>query len=471
MLTLESLTAISPLDGRYRMRTGELSDLVSEFALIRLRVEVEIEWFIHLANEPTIKDIPKLDATTEERCRDVWRHFDIDDARTIQATELEINHDVKAVEYFVKNKLRNLGLEHCIEFVHFACTSEDINNLAYGLMLKRSRQTCLLPAMEDVMQAIAILAQEFAEIPMLSRTHGQPASPTTVGKEMANFIARLENRLRDIENCPIYGKMNGAVGNYNAHLIAYPDVNWTSLSENFVSSLGLAFNPITAQIEPHDYMGKLFRELQALNQVLLDFNRDMWSYISIGYFKQRLIENEVGSSTMPHKVNPIDFENAEGQLGLAGAIFNHLAGKLTVSRWQRDLSDSTALRSVGTAFGHCIVAYLSTLRGIQKLDLDRDVIANDLKASWEVLTEAIQTTMRKHGINESYEQLKRWTRGRHFDETVYRDILGQLELPAEALAELEALTPETYTGLASSLAHETASRVISRKTAINSDED
>ena len=354
--------------------------------------------------------------------------------------------------------------------MHFACTSEDVNNLAYGLLLRRSRQTCLLPSIEGVLQAIAILAQEYAEIPMLSRTHGQPASPTTVGKELANFVARMEVCLNDFENCPIYGKMNGAVGNYNAHFIAYPHVNWTSLSEDFVSSLGLTFNPMTTQIEPHDYMAKLFQELQAINQVLLDFNRDVLGYISIGYFKQRLIENEVGSSTMPHKVNPIDFENAEGQIGLAGALLNHLAAKLTVSRWQRDLSDSTALRSVGTAFAHCMVAYSSTLRGIQKLDLDKNVIAKDLEVSWEVLTEAIQTTMRKHGIKEPYERLKQWTRGRHFDESVYRDILSRLELPAEALKELEALTPTTYIGLASSLAHQTASRILSRKSS-KPDED
>ncbi len=462
-MTLESLTAISPLDGRYHARTGDLSHLVSEFALIRLRVEVMIEWFIHLANEPEIENTVKLDPATEEQCRDVWRLFDIEHARTIQTIESETNHDVKAVEYFVKDNLRDLGLDDYVEFVHFACTSEDVNNLAYGLMLKRCRQVCLLPAIEDVLQAIANLAQEFAEIPMLSRTHGQPASTTTVGKELANFVARIENRCNDLAKCSIFGKMNGAVGNYNAHVIAYPDVNWADVSEAFVSSLGLAFNPMTTQIEPHDYMAKFFHELQAVNQVLLDFNRDIWSYISIGYFKQRLIEKEVGSSTMPHKVNPIDFENAEGQIGLAGALLNHLAGKLPVSRLQRDLSDSTALRSVGTAFGHCMVAYSSTLRGIQKLDLDKDVIANDLDATWEVLAEAIQTIMRKHGIKEPYERLKEWTRGRHFDAAVYRDILSQVELPAEALTELEALTPATYTGLASSLAQETASRIISRK--------
>ncbi len=462
-MTLEPLTAISPLDGRYRARTGELSDLVSEFALIRLRVEVMIEWFIHLANEPAIVHTAKLDPATEEQCRDVWRRFDIANARTIQTIESETNHDVKAVEYFVKDKIRDLGLDDCVEFVHFACTSEDVNNLAYGLMLQRSRQVCLLPAIEDVLQAIANLAQEFAEIPMLSRTHGQPASTTTVGKELANFVARIEHCRNDLANCSIYGKMNGAVGNYNAHVVAYPDVKWADLSETFVSSLGLAFNPMTTQIEPHDYMAKFFHELHALNQVLLDFNRDIWSYISIGYFKQRLIENEVGSSTMPHKVNPIDFENAEGQIGLAGALLNHLAEKLAVSRLQRDLSDSTALRSVGTAIGHCMVAYSSTLRGIRKLDLDKGVISNDLEASWEVLAEAVQTIMRKHGIKEPYERLKELTRGRHFDAAVYRDILSQVELPAEALTELEALTPETYSGLASSLAQETASTITSRK--------
>jgi adenylosuccinate lyase len=464
-MTLESLTAISPLDGRYHSRTGDLPDLVSEFALIRFRVEIMVEWFVYLADQPAIEDAEELQASTQAECRDVWRNFGMDDARAVQAIESEINHDVKAVEYFVKNKFRDLGLDESVEFVHFACTSEDVNNLAYGLMLKRVREKCLVPAVNDVLHAMAILAQEYAQIPMLSRTHGQPASPTTVGKELANFAARIEMCLCNLEDCPIYGKINGAVGNYNAHVVAYPDIDWPVLSENFVSSLGLTFNPMTTQIEPHDHMARFFQHLQALNQVMLDFNRDIWSYISLGYFKQRAADNEVGSSTMPHKVNPIDFENAEGQIGLADALLNHLAGKLTVSRWQRDLSDSTALRSVGTAFGHCMVAYSSSLRGIHKLELDLDVITNDLEASWEVLAEAIQTTMRKHGIKEPYERLKQLTRGRHFDETVYHDILSKLDLPQEALTELEALAPATYTGLASSLAIETVSRIMSRNSA------
>ena len=461
-MTLESLTAISPLDGRYRSRTGDLSNLVSEFALIRLRVEVMVKWFVYLTNTPAIDNAAKLQASDETACHDVWRNFNIDDARAIQAIESEINHDVKAVEYFVKNRLRDLGVDENIEFVHFACTSEDVNNLAYGLMLKRVRETCLVPAISDVLRAMATLALECAEIPMLSRTHGQPASPTTVGKELANFASRIEICLSNLDACAIYGKMNGAVGNYNAHVVAYPAVDWPTLSENFVSSLELSFNPMSTQIEPHDHMARFFHQLQVLNQVMLDFNRDMWSYISLGYFKQRTAAKEVGSSTMPHKVNPIDFENAEGQIGLAAALLNHLAGKLTVSRWQRDLSDSTALRSVGTAFGHCMVAYSSSLRGINKLELDLDVIKADLEASWEVLAEAIQTTMRKHGIKEPYERLKQLTRGRHFDETVYHDILSRLDLPEEALAELEQLTPATYTGLASNLANESAYRVMNR---------
>ena len=453
-LPLSPLTAISPLDGRYSPRTAALAPLVSEFALIRYRVRVEVEWFLYLAALDEIDDFPELDASLQARLRRIWEGFDVDDAEQVRALEAETNHDVKAVEYFVKNAVvaADEALKPHIEFVHFACTSEDINNLAYAMMVRDARESVLLPAMNRLTGSLRDLGRPLADIPMLSRTHGQAASPTTVGKEIANVVARLDRQVASLRDAVILGKMNGAVGNYNAHLAAYPHVDWPARSREFVTSLGLAFNEFTTQIEPHDYLAELFHGLIRFNQIVLDFDRDAWGYIGLGYFKQRLVAGETGSSTMPHKVNPIDFENSEGNIGLANAILRHLAEKLAVSRWQRDLSDSTALRSVGSAFGHCLVAWDSALRGIGKIAVDRDRIGADIGAAWEVLAEAVQTVLRAGGGSEPYEQLKRLTRGQQLDETLYRALLDELELSPDDRERLLRLTPEEYTGLAAKLA-------------------
>ena len=453
-IALQPLTAISPLDGRYSARTSALVPIASEFALIRYRVRVEVEWFLHLAGLDEISELPPLDNVRQERLRQIWRDFDVADAARIRAIEAQTNHDVKAVEYFVKDAVAQADamLRPRIEFVHFACTSEDINNLAYGLMMHDARIDALLPAMDRLTDALRQLARPLVDVPMLARTHGQAASPTTVGKEIANVIARLDRQASSFRKAEILGKMNGAVGNYNAHVAAYPGVDWPHCNRDFVASLGLAFNEHTTQIEPHDYLAELFHNLIRFNQVVLDFDRDAWGYIAIGYFRQRLVAGETGSSTMPHKVNPIDFENSEGNVGIANAVLGHLAEKLTVSRWQRDLSDSTALRSVGTAFGHCLVAWDSTARGIGKLDLDTARIGADLDTAWEVLAEAVQTLLRAGGGKEPYEQLKRLTRGRRLDETVYRALLDELDLSPEARERLLRLTPEQYTGIAAQLA-------------------
>ena len=427
---------------------------MSEFALIRYRVRVEIEWLLYLATLDEIADLPALDASRQTRLRRIWEDFDVDDAKDVRALEAETNHDVKAVEYFVKNAVAcaDEALKPHIEFVHFACTSEDINNLAYALMMRDALESVLLPAMNRLIRTLRDLGQPLADIPMLSRTHGQAASPTTIGKELANVVARLERQAATLRGAEILGKMNGAVGNYNAHVAAYPDVDWPARSREFVTALGLSFNEFTTQIEPHDYLAELLHNLIRFNQIVLDFDRDAWGYIALGYFKQRLVPGETGSSTMPHKVNPIDFENSEGNIGLANAILGHLAEKLTVSRWQRDLSDSTALRSIGSGFGHCLVAWDSASRGIGKIAVDRDRMGADVHAAWEVLSEAMQTILRAGGSSEPYEQLKRLTRGRRLDETVYRDLLGELELSPEDRERLLRLTPEEYTGLAAELA-------------------
>ena len=453
-LPFSPLTAISPLDGRYATRTSALAPLVSEFALIRYRVRIEIEWFLYLAALDEIADLPGLDASGQVGLRRIWEEFDVDDAEQVRSLEAQTNHDVKAVEYFVKDAVAGAdqALKPLVEFVHFACTSEDINNLAYAMMMRDVRESVLLPAMDRLIGALRDLGRPLAGIPMLSRTHGQAASPTTVGKELANVVARLERQQATLRDVEILGKMNGAVGNYNAHVAAYPHVDWPARCREFVTSLGLAFNEYTTQIEPHDYLAELFHNLIRFNQIVLDFDRDAWGYIALGYFKQRLVAGETGSSTMPHKVNPIDFENSEGNIGLANAILGHLAEKLTVSRWQRDLSDSTALRSVGSAFGHCLVAWDSALRGIGKVAVDGDRIGADIGAAWEVLAEAVQTVLRAGGGSEPYEQLKRLTRGRQLDETVYRTLLDELELSPEERERLLGLTPEEYTGLAAKLA-------------------
>ena len=452
-MAVAPLTAISPLDGRYRRHVEALASITSEFGLMRYRVRTEVEWFLFLAGMAEIAALPNIEPAQAAAAQAIWRDFDVADADSIKRMEAETNHDVKAVEYFVKAALGRIdGLAAHVEFVHFGCTSEDINNLAYALMLVEARATVLAPAMRGLIDALRDLAAPLTDVPMLSRTHGQAASPTTVGKELANVVARLERQLRAFEEVEILAKMNGAVGNYNAHVVAFPQVDWPRRSRDFVTGLGLSFNAYTTQIEPHDYIAELGHCLMRFNQALLDFDRDMWGYISLGYFRQRKIEGETGSSTMPHKVNPIDFENSEGNLGLANAVLAHLGEKLPVSRWQRDLSDSTALRNVGAALGHCLIAYSSAGRGIAKLELDRNRLAADLDGAWEVLSEAVQTVLRSVGSAEPYERLKRLTRGRRMDERVYQNLLDELDLPAAVRRELAPLTPATYTGLAASLA-------------------
>ncbi len=450
---MSQLLAIGALDGRYRDKVESLAPLVSEFGLMRYRVIVECKWFEHLAAASDIPELPVLDDAQRASVARIYTSFEISDAERIKEIERTTNHDVKAVEYFVKEQLGAIsGLPAHTEFVHFACTSEDINNLAYGLMLTEVRERVLLPRMSELIGELETLAADTADVAMLSRTHGQAASPTTLGKEMRNFAERLRTQRERFAAVEILGKMNGAVGNYNAHLVAYPEVDWPELAGAFVADLGLATNAYTTQIEPHDYVAELFHALVRFNQILLDFDRDIWSYIAIKYFHQRAVEGEVGSSTMPHKVNPIDFENSEGNLGISNALLQHMAGKLQVSRWQRDLSDSTVLRNIGSAVGHSTIAYQATLKGLSRLEVNRDVIAADIDESWEILAEAVQTVMRKHGIAEPYEQLKRVTRGKQLDEALFKKILEQLELPSEARAELAQLQPANYTGLASRLA-------------------
>ncbi len=450
-----AVLAVSALDGRYSGKTAALRPIVSEFGLLHYRVQVECCWFDTLAASADIPELPALDASGRDALHDIYRNFSAADATRIKALEATTNHDVKAVEYFVKERIARIaGLENHIEFVHFACTSEDINNLAYALMLKAARNDVLLDSMGAIIDDIDALAAAYAELPMLSRTHGQPASPTTLGKELANVSARLRRQRNAFADLPALGKMNGAVGNFNAHVAAYPEVDWRSLSAAFVTGLGLENNAHTTQIEPHDYMAEWFHTLVRFNQVLLDFDRDVWGYVAIEYFKQRKVEGETGSSTMPHKVNPIDFENSEGNLGVANALLEHMATKLQISRWQRDLSDSTVLRNIGAALGHCLVAYLATRKGLSRLDVNEPAFARDLERSWEVLGEAVQTVMRKHGLPEPYEQLKALTRGRQMDADVFAEVLAALDLPEAAKRGLEALTPSGYLGVAAELSRE-----------------
>ena len=447
------LTAISPLDGRYRRRAEALAPLVSEFGLLRHRAMVQVEWFLHLAAWPHFTALPPLDAATRSACQAIWRSFSIADAERVRELEAATNHDLKAVEYFVKERIGAIsGLAGHTEFVHFACTSEDVNNLAYATLLRRARLEVLAPAMRGLIEAMANMAAATAEAPMLARTHGQPASPTTVGKELAVFAARLRRQLAGLEAVPILGKANGASGNYNAHVAACPEVDWPAFAASFVEGLGLVHNPYTTQIEPHDWMAEYFHALERFNQVLLDFDQDMWGYVALGYLRSRQGKGETGSSTMPHKVNPIDFENSEGNLGVANALLSHLARKLAVSRWQRDLSDSTALRNVGVALGHSLIAWQAAGIGIGKLELDADRLAADLDGSWEVLAEAVQTAMRKAGLPAPYETLKRLTRGQRLDADGFAKLLDGLDLPPGAAATLRKLTPAAYTGLASALA-------------------
>lgn len=448
-----NLTAISPVDGRYASKVEELRPLVSEYGLIRNRVEVEVRWLQTLAAHPGIAEVPKFSADAGETLDGLLREFGPGHASRVKEIEAVTNHDVKAVEYFLKEEIEgHPELDAVSEFIHFACTSEDINNLSYGLMLLRAREEVLLPEMDTLIGALRSLALEHADRPMLSRTHGQPASPTTLGKEVANVVARLEGQRRQVAAVELLGKMNGAVGNYNAHFAAYPEVDWEGVARGMVESLGLGWNSLTTQIEPHDCMAELFDAVRRFNTIVLDLDRDIWAYISLGYFRQRMVEGEVGSSTMPHKVNPIDFENSEGNLGIANALLSHLAEKLPISRWQRDLTDSTVLRNLGTGLAHSMIAYGATCRGLSRLEVEADRLDADLDSSWEVLAEPIQTVMRRYGIRNPYEKLKALTRGKAVDAEVLRTFVDGLDLPEEAKAELRKLTPANYIGNASTQA-------------------
>lgn len=448
-----ALSALSPLDGRYAAKAAPLRPIFSEFGLMHARVRVEIAWLLALADEAAIGEVPALSAAARAFLAAIAEDFSEADGERIKAIERTTNHDVKAVEYFIKERIADHPeLAQAREFVHFACTSEDINNLAYGLMLHDARERVLLPALDQVIAALRALAHAQAAQPMLSRTHGQTASPTTLGKEVANVVARLLRQRRQIAQVELSGKINGAVGNYNAHVISYPDVDWPAFAERFVTSLGLVFNPYTTQIEPHDCVAEIGDAMRRANTVLIDLARNVWGYISLGYFKQKLKEGEVGSSTMPHKVNPIDFENAEGNFGLANALFEHFSAKLPISRWQRDLTDSTVLRALGTAFGHSLIALDSLLKGLGKLEVNPARLDADLDAAWEVLAEAVQTVMRRHGLPNPYEQLKALTRGQGITRESMRAFIEQLALPVEAKARLLRLTPAGYVGQAEALA-------------------
>lgn len=449
----DHIHAISAIDGRYRSKVEPLAQLCSELGLMKFRTQVECRWVQFLSDFEGVPELPTLGTEDREFINAIATEFDETAALRIKHFEATTNHDVKAVEYYVKERFNErTALQPISEWIHFACTSEDINNTAYGLMLKTTIDAVLLPQMDALIAAIEQLAEGHAERPMLSRTHGQTASPTTLGKEMKNVAVRLQRQRKQLAAVEILAKFNGAVGNFNAHLSAYPNVDWPNVSAAFIDSIGLTNNPWTTQIEPHDYIAELFHCLMRFNQVLLDFDRDIWAYISNDYFKQRKVEGETGSSTMPHKINPIDFENSEGNVGMANAMLGHMADKLPVSRWQRDLSDSTVLRNIGACLGHCSIAYQATVKGLARLEVNAEVIAEDLAQSWEVLAEPVQTVMRKHGIAEPYEKLKDATRGQRLSAELFADLIEDLNLPEAAVGELISLSPETYTGLASQLA-------------------
>ncbi len=446
-MEFSALTAISPIDGRYQNKTDSLRPIFSEYGLFRFRVQVEIEWLKALANHSGIKEIAPFSKKSISILDKVKNDFSVADAKAIKKIEKTTNHDVKAVEYFIRDKITShKALKEASQFIHFACTSEDINNLSHALMLKEARDVVLLPKLDETISVLKNLSKKHAATPMLSRTHGQTASPTTLCKEIAVYVHRLSRQLSQLGKIELLGKMNGAVGNFNAHLSAYPKVNWMSLSKNFVAGLGLDWNPYTTQIESHDYMAEYFHVLSRANTILIDLNRDIWSYISLGYFRLKLKKGEIGSSTMPHKVNPIDFENAEGNLGLANGIFEHLAQKLPISRWQRDLTDSTVLRNMGVGIAHTLIAFDSSLKGLSKLDINPDVLDQDLEQSWEVLAEPIQTVMRRYGIDNAYEQLKELTRGQNINQKTLRHFIEQLEIPGDAKSRLQKLTPQNYIG-------------------------
>ncbi|NMP15404.1 MULTISPECIES: adenylosuccinate lyase [unclassified Thalassotalea] len=448
-MELSSISAISPVDGRYGSKVKALRPIFSEFGLIKYRVTVEVRWLQKLAETDGINEVPAFSADANAVLNAIVDNFSEQDAARVKEIEATTNHDVKAVEYLLKEKVAgNEELAAVSEFIHFACTSEDINNLSHALMLKEAREQVILPAMDDVLAAIKNLAVEYQTIPMMARTHGQPASPSTMGKEMANVYVRLRRQRDQIANVELLGKINGAVGNYNAHLSAYPEVNWHEFSETFVTSLGVTWNAFTTQIEPHDYIAELFDAVARFNTILIDFDRDVWGYIAMGHFKQKTIAGEIGSSTMPHKVNPIDFENSEGNLGIANAIMAHLAQKLPVSRWQRDLTDSTVLRNLGVGFAHSLISYQATLKGISKLEVNEQSLLNELDANWELLAEPIQTVMRRYGIEKPYEKLKELTRGKRVDAESMRAFIDGLDMPQEARDELKKMTPASYIGRA-----------------------
>ena len=448
-----ALLALSPLDGRYAGKVDALRPIFSEYGLIKARVKVEVEWLLALANEPGIVELPEFTDAASERLRALASGFSLAHASRVKEIERTTNHDVKAVEYFIKEQLQgDAELGPALEFVHFGCTSEDINNLSYALMLEQARSEVLLPALDQVIAQLRSLAHAQAAQPMLARTHGQTASPTTLGKEIANVVARLQRQRQQIAAVELTGKSNGAVGNYNAHVIAYPEVDWPAFAQAFIGKLGIVFNPYTTQIEPHDNVAEIGDATRRANTILIDLARDVWGYISLGYFKQTLKEGEVGSSTMPHKVNPIDFENAEGNFGVANALFEHFSAKLPISRWQRDLTDSTVLRTLGTAFGHTLVALDSLAKGLGKLAVAPERLDADLEGAWEVLAEAVQTVMRRHGLPNPYERLKALTRGQGITEQSMREFIASLELPADAKQRLLELTPGRYIGMADTLA-------------------
>ena len=452
-MQLSPLTAVSSVDGRYAGRTAGLRDIFSEYGLIRYRVIVEIRWFQALAASTDIPQLTNLSETANAYLDSLVEDFGLEAAKRVKAIEATTNHDVKAIEYYLKECFAEQDeLNSLSEFLHFACTSEDINNLSYALMMADAREQVFLPAYADIDQALKAIVSEHANLPMLSRTHGQTASPTTLGKEIANVAKRLQRQVDQLRQQPMLGKINGAVGNFNAHIAAYPDVNWPKFAQQFVESLGLNWNPWTTQIEPHDWMAESFHSMSRYHTILVDLCRDIWAYISIGYFTQKTIAGEIGSSTMPHKVNPIDFENAEGNLGVANALLTHLAEKLPVSRWQRDLTDSTVLRTIGTAAGHGMIAYASLLKGLGKLQVNKQKLADDLNNSWEVLAEPIQTVMRLYGIENPYEQLKELTRGKAISTEILEEFVQTLDIPDAAKQQLLALTPATYTGNAADMA-------------------
>ncbi|AYO37632.1 adenylosuccinate lyase [Serratia sp. P2ACOL2] len=454
-MELSSLTAVSPVDGRYGDKVSALRAIFSEYGLLKFRVQVEVRWLQKLATCAEIKEVPAFDADANAFLDKIVAEFSEEDAQSIKTIERTTNHDVKAVEYFLKEKVDAIpALQAVSEFIHFACTSEDINNLSHALMLQTARQDVVLPYWRKIIDSIKGLALEYRDIPLLSRTHGQPATPSTVGKEFANVAYRMERQFRQLERVEIMGKINGAVGNYNAHIVAYPEVDWHAFSEDFVTSLGITWNPYTTQIEPHDYIAELFDCVARFNTILIDFDRDIWGYIALNHFKQKTIAGEIGSSTMPHKVNPIDFENSEGNLGLSNAVLGHLASKLPVSRWQRDLTDSTVLRNLGVGLGYALIAYQATMKGISKLEVNQAHLLDELDHNWEVLAEPIQTVMRRYGIEKPYEKLKELTRGKRVDAAGMQAFIDGLALPEEEKTRLKAMTPANYIGRAATMVDE-----------------